>query len=102
MYLINNGAQGVLKGINGCTLRLIKNGSILFKAGEYENGRRISVFSYGNEACGVTETGLKYSISDVDLKNDFPIGVSNEFTYEDAYISVKNGILMIYVGQLGG
>ena len=56
---------------------------------------RISVFSYGEKACGVSISGLKYTLSDAKITNDFPIGVSNEFKEKEAVISVKNGTLLI-------
>ncbi len=97
MYLINNGARGVLIGNGGLTVTLIHNEAVCFNADEYEKGRRISVFSYGEEACGVSETGLKYTISNAVIKHDFPIGVSNEFTGGAACIEVKSGTLIIYI-----
>jgi thiamine pyrophosphokinase len=96
-YLINNNAEGKLIGSNGSFITMIKNSKISFKASQYEPGRKISVFAYGGTACGVTECGLKYTTDNITIKSDFPIGVSNEFIGEDAYIKVSDGILMIYV-----
>ena len=56
---------------------------------------RISVFSLGDEARGVSINGLKYSLRNACLTNDFPLGVSNEFTGEKSEISVKEGYLLI-------
>ena len=55
----------------------------------------VSVFSAGDKAEGVYETGLKYSLSDSVVTNDFPIGVSNSFTGEKSLITVKKGTLYI-------
>jgi thiamine pyrophosphokinase len=96
-YIVNNGANGKLIGANGSFITMIKNSDISFEAGKYAAGRKISVFAYGSVACGVTERGLKYNLDNITLKSDFPIGVSNEFIGEDAYIKVSEGILMIYV-----
>jgi thiamine pyrophosphokinase len=68
-----------------------------FESDEYPVGKRISIFAVGGNAEGVTVRGLKYTVFNTTLKTDFPIGVSNEFIGEDAYIEVKDGILMIYV-----
>jgi len=55
----------------------------------------ISVFSLDTESKGVTETGMKYSIDNYTMKNNFPIGVSNEFTGKNSSISVLDGTLLI-------
>jgi thiamine pyrophosphokinase len=96
-YLINNGAKGRLIGDKGCLVVMLKGEDITFKATNHQKGQRISIFSYGREAHGVTIKGLKYTANNITLKSDFPIGVSNEFIGEDAYIKVNEGILMIYV-----
>ncbi len=98
LYLLNRRAKGVLIG-SDIRIMLIKNESIAFKAKDYEIGRRISVFAYGQDAVGVTEKGLKYLLDDVVVKQEFPIGVSNQFTGEDVEISVKEGRLLICVEE---
>jgi thiamine pyrophosphokinase len=55
----------------------------------------ISVFSAGECAKGVTERGLKYTITDKVLTCDRALGVSNEFTGQPAFIEVKNGTLLL-------
>ncbi len=55
----------------------------------------VSAFAYGGEAKGVNEKGLKYSLNNATLTDDFPLGVSNEFTGNDAYISVEQGTLIV-------
>lgn len=55
----------------------------------------VSVFSAGDRAEGVYEKGLKYSLSDAVVTNEFPIGVSNAFTGEKSLITVKKGTLYI-------
>jgi thiamine pyrophosphokinase len=76
---------------------MIKNDEITFEASKYVSGRKISVFAFGGSAYGVTEKGLKYTLDNITINTDFPIGISNEFIGEDAYIKVGDGILMIYV-----
>ncbi len=90
-FLASNGAEGVLVGMCEAAT-VIKNGSVRL------SGRRdafLSVFSLDRVSRGVTEKGLKYSITDGELRNDFPLGVSNRFTDETAEISVKDGSLLI-------
>ena len=55
----------------------------------------ISVFSIGDRAEGVCVSGLKYSLDNATLTNNFPLGVSNEFTGKCAKISVKEGYLLV-------
>ncbi|MDD2971895.1 MAG: thiamine diphosphokinase [Lachnospiraceae bacterium] len=55
----------------------------------------LAVFSVGDTAKGVTLKGLKYELEDANLTNDFPVGVSNEFTGQDVTIEVKKGSLLI-------
>ncbi len=54
-----------------------------------------SIFSLDEKCTGVSEKGGKYELSDVELTNDFPIGVSNEFTGNPVEITVKKGTLLI-------
>lgn len=55
----------------------------------------ISAFAADTSAGGVTEIGMKYSLDDAEITNDYPIGVSNEFTGKKSAISVKSGTLVI-------
>ena len=55
----------------------------------------ISVFSIDTESINVTEKGLKYTVENYNMKNDFPVGVSNEFTGNDSFVSVENGTLLV-------
>lgn len=96
LYLRNRDAKGIIVG-NGASLMLIRNERITFSADYAERGKRISVFAFGGDAYGVSEKGLKYLLHNVTVKLEFPIGVSNEFTGEDAEIEVKDGMLLIYV-----
>ena len=63
---------------------------------EGEKGKYISVFSASDISVGVTLKNLKYTLTDGELRNNFPLGVSNEFTGETAELSVKKGTLVIY------
>ncbi len=78
------------KGENVCFF--LKNGSIEFKE---DSKGGISVFAWNQKACGVTETGLKYTLDNQDLYPDVPLGVSNEFIGKKASVTVKEGTLLI-------
>lgn len=66
----------------------------------YEKGYHFSVFCHSDNASGVSIHHAKYEVTDADLTNSFPIGVSNDFIKgEDASVSVKEGILIIVKNQ---
>ena len=71
----------------------INNGKLSFPA---DMQGFISVFAHGGRADGVSEQGLKFCISDAELKDTFPLGLSNEFIGEPSEISVRDGTLIIY------
>ena len=90
-YLADHGAVGYLIG-NTTMVTVVKNGKISFPAG---CSGTVSVFCMGQDAEGVTETGLFYGIEDGVFNSGFPLGVSNHFTGKKAEISVKNGSLLV-------
>ncbi len=60
------------------------------------NTGSLSVFSLSEVSKGVSLKGLMYNLEDGELKNDFPLGISNEFIIdEEAVITVKEGTLLI-------
>lgn len=89
IFLANHGARGWLYGKN-CVWTAIKNSSV-----SIEGVGNVAVFCFGNEAKGVSLTGLKYELCDAALSSDYPLGVSNEMKDGTAEISVKDGTLLI-------
>jgi thiamine pyrophosphokinase len=65
-----------------------------------KEGCSLSVFSYGDRANGITLTGVKYPLTDGELTNLFPLGLSNEITAEHAEISFDEGKLLIICSRL--
>ncbi len=80
------------------TFVCLHNGTLRFAP---ESTGYLSVFALSDECAGVTETGLKYEISGVTLRNDRPMGLSNEFTGAAAQIRVERGTLLIIYGEGG-
>lgn len=91
IYVASKGARGtIIHGNN--VLTAFKNSSITLE----DNLRGyISVFSLCDESRGVTIKNLAYTLDDASLRADMPMGVSNEFLGERAYIEVKDGMLLI-------
>lgn len=60
-----------------------------------KDGYSLSLFSYGERARGITLKGVKYPLTNGELTNLFPLGLSNEITAECAQISFEEGALLI-------
>lgn len=91
LFLKEQGLHGELIGSDS-RIFLIKDGSCTFSA--KEKGY-VSVFALGGTVNGVTLRNLKYEISDAELTDSFPIGVSNEFVGKEAEIKVGKGVLLV-------
>ncbi len=61
----------------------------------------LSLFSLGREALGVEIRGMKYELDNARITNDFPIGISNEFTGQEAVVSVRQGQLLGIITYCG-
>ena len=70
----------------------ICNGSMSFSA-EYKG--YISVFAHSDECSGIYLKGLKYTLENGTLKNNFPLGVSNEFTGCRSEIVIGQGTAIV-------
>ena len=90
-WLARQGMRGFLYG-DRCVMVAVHNGEIAFDAPEK---RIVSVFALGEEALGVSISGLKYAADDICLSCDFPLGVSNETTGTRARVAVKSGTLLL-------
>ena len=90
-YIAGQSARGYLIGRDMC-VTVLRDGEIRFAA---EASGYISVFSAGDRAEDVTISGLKYTVDNAALTNDFPIGVSNEFIGEFVSITVRNGAIAV-------
>lgn len=93
LYLKEHGAAAYIWD-GSMMMTLIKDESISFRQ---EMEGVLSVFAVGGQAEGVSEKGLKYTLTDAVIKEDFPIGISNEFIGEKAEISVRQGRLLVIV-----
>ena len=92
LWLNEQGAEGLMIGEGQCAATVPGGGCIRFSP---ENRGRISVFSAGDRADGVTVSGLKYELDRGELRNHFPLGVSNSFVGKEAFVSVRTGSLFV-------
>ncbi len=92
-YLKNRGAEGFLCDGNGMSF-LVQDEEITLK--DSLEGY-VNLFCMGDEAQGVTVRNLKYELTDAELTDDFPLGISNEFIGKPAIISVKQGTLLVMI-----
>jgi len=65
-----------------------------------KEGFTVSLFSYSDVCRGVTAAGLYYPLTDAELKNTDPVGLSNKFTEADAFIEVKKGKLLVVMSKI--
>ena len=86
----------------GLSVSLYGGGRVLFtlKDGEFRFPEGLSgylsVFAFGEDAEGVSLSGVKYPLTDAILSADRPLGVSNEFLAgEAATVRVERGILLL-------
>ena len=91
LFLKHYGAVGYIMDGSGMML-VIENESVSFRK---EMEGYLSIFSLGKEAKGVTLKGLKYTLDNYTMTNDYPIGISNEFIGETAEVSVADGQLVL-------
>ena len=89
-FLARQGARGVLVEEH-YSVTSILNGEIRFAAA---SRGMLSVFAQGGEARGVYLEGLKYPQHGFTLRDDYPMGVSNEFTGIPARVAVTDGMLL--------
>lgn len=89
----NKGLFAKLTSKNG-TVFVVKNEKALVKC---DTGRHLSLFAFGNEAHGVTVSGLKYEVKDIDVLPESHTTACNLFDGREAEISVKNGALLVFL-----
>ena len=91
---------------HGLRLRIVSEDTevMLLQDGTLSLPRRegfaLSVFAFSERCCGVSLHGTKYTLTDAELENSFPLGVSNEWAAEAATVSVTAGTLLIVLSKL--
>ena len=89
-YAAQHGAQAEMcDGL--CRALVVRNGSVRVA----RRPGKLSLFALSDRCTGITSTGTAYNLSDAELVNTFPLGVSNEYRADEAEISVRDGTLLI-------
>lgn len=92
-YLVKKGAKGYLFSENNqIVVHMIHDSYIRLKP--LKCGF-LSVFSYNGESKGVDIENLLYTVKDISLNDDVPLGISNQFIAKEGRISVKEGTLLL-------
>lgn len=60
-----------------------------------KKGDLLSLLPVGGDVGGITTSGLKYRLSGSDMNMGDPLGISNVFTDEEAYIKIEHGYLLV-------
>ncbi len=93
LYLKHHGAKGYIRDGN-TLLTVIQNETVEFQP---SMEGYLSVFAMGEQAFGVTLEGVKYPLAQAELRNDYPLGISNEFIGRKASVSVEKGMLLLII-----
>lgn len=90
-FLASHGAFGYLVGIHHLAA-VFSPGQVVFPA---EASGIISLFALSAPVAGLDIEGLHYALTNGDLRPDFPLGVSNQFTGTPAKIRWQTGQLLM-------
>ena len=74
---------------------LVKNSLSIKK----QDGYKVSILPLPPYAGGVTTKGLAYELTDARLVFGTGLGISNEFCDETATISLKEGLVLVFVSR---
>lgn len=89
-----------------CEAELYGEGEYIrtFTGGMLELPRRegysLSLFSLSDICTGLTIEGAAYNVSQADLTNTFPLGLSNGWKADRVLITMKQGILLVVESRL--
>ena len=89
-YAAERGAQAEMCDAF-CRALAVHNGTVRLR----RRPGKLSLFAISDRCRGITSTGTVYNLTDGELSNTFPLGVSNEYAADEAEIAVKDGTLLI-------
>lgn len=92
--ILEAGCEGVIADMNN--IIRITSSSISLKRME---GYKVTLLALSPDVKGVTTRNLYYPLEDFTLVQGSTRGVSNEFTSEDASVSIKSGLLLVMMSR---
>ena len=95
LYAIRRGVGAAITD-RTTDIRFLQKGSLTLPAVENSS---LSLLSASEKCTGVCISGVKYPLDKAELLYSHPLGVSNEWTGDQAKISVESGILMIVMSK---
>lgn len=96
LYLKHHGCKGMI--INESTdIFIVENEQIVIKN---KKDKTFSIFPFACKGCCVSLSGFYYPLSSYTLKADFPLGVSNVITSDNAQVSVSGGSAVICISDI--
>lgn len=96
-FLYRNGAEGMLAGVRD-VIYLQGSGSV--RHYPKREGWTFSLFSWTERCTGVCARGVYYPLEQAVLTREFPLGVSNRITAEEAEIVCGEGLLLVAASKL--
>lgn len=97
MLLMYLARRGIRAEILDCHNRVrVYNESFILKG---EPGQIVSLLPLSHNCVIESVKGLKYEIQDFPLPQDFPLGVSNEFSDSEASVKLKSGWVMVILAR---
>ncbi|MCX7771521.1 MAG: thiamine diphosphokinase [Clostridia bacterium] len=64
-----------------------------------QENRKVSLVALSPTVEGLSTQGLAYPLSDATLRMGVSLGVSNEFEADEAVVSIKKGLLLVFVSK---
>ena len=93
--LAEHGGLGLLHG-DGQIVTAVCDGALRFARNDVPPGRMVSVFAHSDVAYGVSESGLKYEVTNMTVMRTQVVGLSNEFRDGlPVAIDVEHGTLIV-------
>ena len=93
LYIVKNSGTARIYDSESEML-LLQDGSLTISG---KAGAIFSVFPFGCKSCTVSLKGFLYELEKGQLTADFPLGVSNEITADDAYVNVHSGNALLMI-----